>query len=309
LTIEYSTPGVYPVYQNPPNNDAYYVDETANDDSYYPANANAGVLADQQGNTASYNDSTAGQDIYYYQSYVYDKAGNFSVADTINHNDRGSATGYFLGDFDNNGSIGMVDLTPFSQAFGKDHNYEHWEDEASAGVNYMDCDIGPTGATQTRGNDNRFGLPKTDGIVNFEDLMIFAMNFANVPPSPPAPVYEPTVFPENTPLVSLSSNTGKVDTNEIFSVSLRLSSELRAKGAHLILNYDSRYFEVIKVSEGNLGLIFFRAEDKGGVVDINVAALGGDIPLADENLAVVEFRAKGSAPEAVMYLSKIDVRG
>jgi len=56
-------------------------------------------------------------------------------------------------------------------------------------------------------------------------------------------------------------------------------------------------------------MTFFSAKDKGGLVDINVAALGSDVPLADETIAVVEFKAKGSAPEATIYLSKIDVRG
>ena len=136
--------------------------------------------------------------------------------------------------------------------------------------------------------------------------MIFAMNFDNVPP---APMYEPTVFPKDTPLVALSSEQRTVEAGEIFSVTLKLSHELKAKGAHLVLNYDSRYFEVVKVNQGNLGMTFFSAKDKGGVVDINVAALGSDVPLADETIATVELRAKGSAPNADIYLSKIDVRG
>jgi hypothetical protein len=76
-----------------------------------------------------------------------------------------------------------------------------------------------------------------------------------------------------------------------------------------MLNYDPRYFEVVKVTEGSLGMTFFRAEDKESVVDINVAALGGDVPLADETIATLEFKAKGSSPNTTIYLSEIDVRG
>jgi hypothetical protein len=293
--------GSYPIA------DGYESGKACNHDDYYATSPTGGsathidkTYTSAPGNPVTYEETTAGQDVYYYQSYVYDKAGNFSAADTANHNDRDSATGYFLGDFDNDGDIDFSgDLTPFSNAFGTDYNHGSWS-------TFDDCDIGPTGATQRRGNDNRFGLPKTDGVVDFEDLMIFAMNFNNVPP---APMYQQPVFPTDTPLVSLSSEQRAVDANEIFSVSLKLSHNLKAKGAHLMLNYDPRYFEVVKVTEGSLGMTFFRAEDKESVVDINVAALGGDVPLADETIATLEFKAKGSSPNTTIYLSEIDVRG
>ena len=299
----------YPRYDhsgNYPEPNGYQVGRSCNDDAYYadsPTDVDATHIdqtyTSDPGAPVTYEDATAGQDVYYYQSYAYDKAGNFSAADTTNHNDRDSASGYFLGDFDNDSDVDFDDLTPFSNAFGLSF--------ALGDGNTNDvCDIGPTGATQTRPPDNRFGLPSTDGFVDFEDLMIFAMNYNNVPP---APMYQPPVFPENTPLVSLSSEQKSVDAGAIFSVALKLSHQLKAKGAHLRLSYDARYFEVVEVTQGNLGLTFFSAPDKGGVVDINVAALGGDVPLAGETIATVEFRAKGSAPFVSLYLSRIDVRG
>ena len=286
----------------------YETGKTCNHDDYYatgPTDANAAHInstyASGPGDPVIYldNDVALGQDVYYYQSYVYDKVGNYSAADTANHNDRNSATGYFLGDFDNDSNVDFDDLTPFSNAFGTDYNDAGWDTSD-------DCDIGPTGATQTRGADNRFGLPTTDGACDFEDLMIFAMNYDNVPP---APMYQPPVFPEDTPLVALSSEQGTVDGGGMFSVELKLSHKLKAKGARLMLNYDTRCFSVVKVTEGDLGLTFFSAKDKGGVVDINVAALGSDVPLADETIATVEFRAVGSSSNTNIYLSKVDVRG
>jgi len=300
-----STPGAYPVYRKGANGEAYYAGEIANHESYYPASPNDEVLVDQQGKTASYEDASVVQDIYYYQSYAFDKAGNFSTA-AASHQDRDSTTGYFLGDFNNDGRVNWCDLLPFIMALGKDHTFEHWTDVVFGEVRYMDCDIGPTARTPSRGDGHRFGLPKTDGVVNFNDLIIFVMNFARVCP---APSFEPTVFPENTPLVSLDARQKAVDEGEIFPVELKLNPELNAKGAHLVLNYDQRYFEVVRVIEGNLGLTIFKADDKGNLLDINVAALGTDIPLADETIATVEFRVKGSAPNTTIYLSKIDVRG
>ena len=307
-----STPGAYPVYRKGAKGATCYEGEIANHDSYYPANPNDEVLVDQQGDTESYDDTSVGQDIYYYQSYAYDKAGNLAKADT-KHRDRDSATGYFLGDFDNNGQVNSHDFLALSIALGKDHTFEHWTDVIFGDIHYMDCDIGPTAATQTVHDGRRFGLPKTDGRCGFEDLMIFSMNFNNVPP---APMYEPTVFPENTSFVSLDSQQKAVAEGEIFPVALKLNPELKAKGAHLMLNYDARYFEVVSVTEGNrsrspqdFGLTIFKAEDKGSVVDINVAALGNDVPLSDETIATVEFRPKGSAQNTTIYLSRIDVRG
>ena len=236
------------------------------------------------------------RDIYLYTVYARDWAGNTSAVKA-----HVKGTSYYLGDFDGsaNNLIDGDDLVPFANAFGLTKGDDGYNETDHT---YADCDIGPTE------NDGRFDVPEPwpDYIIDFEDLMIFAMNFNNVPP---APMYQPPVFPENTPLVSIRSNTTALEANESFTVLLKLSRELKAKGVHLRLNYDRRYFEVVSVSEGNLGLTFFSTKDKGGVLDINVAALGSNIPLADETIAVVEFRTRGSAPEATMYLSKIDIRG
>ena len=300
-----STPGAYPVYRKGAQGEAYYAGEIANHESYYTAEPNDEVLIDQQGDIESYADTSVVMDIYYYQSYAFDKAGNFSTPCPC-HQDRDSATGYLLGDFDNNGLVNWLDLLPFMMALGKNHTFEHWQDIVFGDVRYMDCDIGPTARTPSRGDGSRFGLPKTDGVVNFDDLIIFAMNFAMVRP---APSFEPTVFPETTPLAYLDFQPGGFAAGEVFPVTLKLMPELQAKGAHLRLNYDSQYFEVLKISEGNLGLTVFNAEDKESLIDINVAALGPDVPLAGNTIATVEFRAKGSGAKAIISLAKIDVRG
>ena len=274
-----------------------------NDDSYYPSGATEGQPVDVKydsapGDSVTHTDSPSNQDVYYYQGYAYDRAGNFSATAT-NYNGRDSATGYFLGDFTNDGKVDITDLDTFSNAFRTDSQHQAWD-------NSDDCDIGPTDDTQRRKAGDRFGLPKTDGKVDFEDLMIFSMNFDNVPP---APIYQPPLFPENTPLVALISDWRAVGVGEIFPVALKLSHQLKAKGAHLILNYDPSYFEVVKVTQGDLGMTFFSAEYGKGIIDISVAALGGDVPFADETIATVEFRVKGSSPQGTLYLSEIDVRG
>ncbi|MBM3237836.1 T9SS type A sorting domain-containing protein [Candidatus Poribacteria bacterium] len=333
-----SIPGTYPVYGKGSNGAAYYAGEVANHDSYYPADVNDEVLVDQQGDTETYEDTSVVQDIYYYQSYTYDKAGNFSTANA-SHQDRDCITGYFLGDFDNNGQVNEHDSLPLQMALGKDYTFEHWTDFVYEGVRYMDCDIGPTAGTPSRGDGNRFGLPKTDGKCDFEDLMIFSMNYGLKMKA--APFFEPTVFSEDPvfvrtglPLIylclpcahqcgneaqildgrgqrkrHLESQQKAIAEGEVFPVALNLNPEFHAKGAHLMLTYDTRYFEVVRVTEGNHGITLFQVEAKGNLIDINVAALGTGVPLSDETIATVEFKAKGSAPNAIMYLSRVDVRG
>jgi len=303
-----SSPDVYPVYSpSDPDvsGDAYYVGEIANHDDYYPADANDAVLVERNGQNEKYKDNSADQDIYCYQSYVYDKAGNLSTADEDHYEDRDCATGYLLGDFDNNGKVSKKDLSAIQVALGKNHTFEHWTDFAFKKVRYMDCDIGPTAATQTHSDDSRYGLPKTDGVVDFDDLMIFTMNYDDVTP---APFFEPTAFEEGAPFVFLDSQHRTVAEGEIFPVALKLNPELRAKGAHLVLNYDARHFEVVNVTEGNIGPSFFRAETKGALININVVALGVDVPLTSATIANVEFRSKEATPESAIYLSRIDLR-
>jgi len=122
-------------------------------------------------------------------------------------------------------------------------------------------------------------------------------------------MYKPSVFPEDTPLVSLNSERKVIDDGEIFPVELMLNNKLKIKGAHLVLSYNPEYLEVVKVDQGDLGLVFFKADEKESVVDINAAALDADSPLSDETIATVKFRVRGSTPNTTLYLSKIDLRG
>jgi len=292
----------YPRYDRAgyPVVNAYESGKECNDESYYPNGPTDGKTIDITETSTPHTDNPSVRDVYYYQSFVYDQAGNFSDSDTANHNDRDCATNYLLGDFTgDDGKVSAEDLGIFSNAFGTDHNHGNWN-------NYAVCDIGPTFATQTRGINSRFGLPTTDGVVNFDDLIIFAMNFNY---SLPAPMYKPSVFPEDTPLVSLNSERKVIDDGEIFPVELKLNNKLKIKGAHLVLSYNPEYLEVVKVDQGDLGLVFFKADEKESVVDINAAALDADSPLSDETIATVKFRVRGSTPNTTLYLSKIDLRG
>ena len=243
------------------------------------------------------NDGLAASErsIYYYQIFAYDKAGNFSAAAT---SQQARSTNYQLGDFHietntiHNGSVDFDDLSDFSNAYRTTSGGAGWN---------AACDIGPTH------DDSRKGIPVPDDSTDFEDLMIFAMNYAT---PLAAPLYEPSEFPVGMPLVVLErESTQPIGTGEAFRVALRLSPELRAKGAHLMLHFDPRFFAPVDVKQGQLGQVFFHTAQMPNHLDITVAALGTDQPLVGDTLATVEFVARGSSPNAALFLSSIDVRG
>ena len=104
--------------------------------------------------------------VYYYEVFAVDAAGNASAAASAG--DR--ATNYWLGDvsvpFD--GMVAVGDISRLGATFGL---------AGGAGGYDNESDVGPT-------DDNSgIGIPSTDSRINFEDLMIFALNFGVAGPS------------------------------------------------------------------------------------------------------------------------------
>lgn len=114
--------------------------------------------------TASSFDLDVGLDrgIYWYELFAVDAAGNVSpmTAEYVR------ATNYFLGDFQiPAGAPGPEDISWFGSAYGTIQN---------TGDTYADTDIGPTD------DFTGLGIPTTDNVIGFEDLMIIALNYQNV---------------------------------------------------------------------------------------------------------------------------------
>jgi Right handed beta helix region len=117
--------------------------------------------------TQSWSDHLS-RGVYYYTVFAVDAAGNPSAAPAAL--DR--ATNYWLGDVDQapgastpDGEVDPFDMNVLGTYFGSAVPIGH------AGAV---ADVGPTD------DWSRLGIPNTDSVVNFEDLMIFAMNFGIV---------------------------------------------------------------------------------------------------------------------------------
>ncbi len=113
----------------------------------------------------SYVDNETVRGIYYYEIFAMDAAGNFGppAVDPV------WAMNYWLGDVSDgvytqfDGFVDVADITSLGSYFGM----------TNLGLNHVanHIDVGPT-------HDNsRLGIPATDDAIDFEDLMIFAMNY------------------------------------------------------------------------------------------------------------------------------------
>ncbi|MHB8078954.1 MAG: Ig-like domain-containing protein [Candidatus Krumholzibacteriia bacterium] len=134
--------------------------------------AGVGTLADTVGTLAV-------RGVYAYVLFPRDLAGNYGASAP----EAARATSYLLGDVASpgDGLVDQLDLAVFAAAFGASPADTVWD---------AACDIGPTGDGTAR------GIPLTDGIIDFDDLMPLAINFGAryVAPDPGQPGPQPVVL-------------------------------------------------------------------------------------------------------------------
>jgi len=271
-------------------------------DPGYPADS-TGVLVAQTA-LAAYDDATmTGRDIYNYAVFSYDCAGNYSVASSTAQ-DR--STSYWLGDISpQEGKITLQDLSAFALTFGQVQvlpppppaPVPQWNPEG---------DFGPTD------DWSRFGIPMPDNVVDFEDLMIFAMNYLNVDPlgtsgalialAEAVPLGEQVSFR----LVLVSREDGKAT----YAVIVENASEV-LKGFSLKLACGAgNALESVTSSRGLTGKgsehFFGVIERESGVVEICVAALGVNSPF-EYTGEVARVVVREETPGAVQ-LKTVDLR-
>jgi uncharacterized protein (DUF362 family) len=241
------------------------------------------------GTAESFEDAGMPRNVYYYTIFSFDNAGNYSAASPAV---QGRATSYWLGDVDADGFVQTSDLVDFSSAFGSIQGGGGWNNI---------CDFGPTE------DWSRLGIPRPDDLVDFEDLMIFALNWGVVTPAGMDMFVAAHTSEDLSSLVKFEIVPGR---ENVLSVVLK-NQAATLKGIHIVLEAEG---DVLRVERGSLiagrSDVFFGTLSNGkGTADICMAALGIDKPLlAKATGEIARFTVAPGEKPAVVRFKAIDLR-
>ena len=235
--------------------------------------------------------------IYKYTAFSVDWAGNASTAATVAQQDL--STNYFLGDLGSgdgehlpgtggyDGHVAFVDLAWFSSLYFT--TAASW----NGTNNGAEADFAPTVANKTYVVYNSLAIPDPDGVINFEDLMVFAINYMNTVP-------KITVPADRQIAQQLAVELMKSSTNDMLTVTVRVANDGRAiKGVATTLNFDPAQLQFVDVVPGGLfgseqqGLVLAKAENNKLQIDAAVLGIDRTIDFSG-TLAVARFRILGA---------------
>ena len=240
-------------------------------------------------------DELSGRDFYYYVAFVTDTYGTHSPASNLT----AGTLNYHLGDVSNGTTPGqgdnVVDLADISLLGA------HYGLTGAAAASYGYLDVGPT---TDRTVDGR---PMTDDSIEFEDLMMFAINFEVVsqPISPTVTDRRQGSPQRSRPASQQASDAlgltvaAQVTTGDVFNAHLSLAGTGGVQAISVLLAWDPAVVEPISASgTSTLG-------DQGGVAfppqlgALDAALLGvRGVGLAGE-FGTITFRAIASGDAGV----------
>jgi hypothetical protein len=238
------------------------------------------------GGTSMAQPTSGDRAIYYMTAFGFDEARNYGPASP---GAQARATNYWLGDV----AAGMGD-------WGADVGYTGYVDDADidklggmygappAGY-FLECDVAPTH------DMTRIGIPEPDDMIDFEDAMIFAMNYgvaaARIIP------FLPEVSTKG--LALRLTGRGELDDGE-FEVALVLAGNAgRVKGISAGIEFDPGELEFLSARLSDhmllpLAELFFWHGGNEGSVQVDLAVLGTDVTIGGAGeVAILRFRALG----------------
>ena len=279
--------GNYPEYDDPPGAGA--VPPTPG--SYPPA---GWTLAATVTGATSYGDEVTSRDFWYYAAYVVDPCGNVSPV-----SNRTSGTlNYHLGDT-HNGAVSC-----------QGDNLVNTADLSFLGAHYgatlgdpdvLGClDVGPTTDYSVHAR------PTTDNRVDFEDLMMFAINYGEVS-GPQLASHRVASGTASTLHLSLPALPA---LGERFAVGVMLESAGDVKGVSLQFTYDPAVVEPVEVEAG--GLLTTQPSQSMVVSshagNLDAVLLGSDLAITGSGeLARAWFRVRASG-EAAIAIARVEAR-
>ncbi|MCK4513121.1 right-handed parallel beta-helix repeat-containing protein, partial [bacterium] len=236
-------------------------------DTAYPGSELLGTNV-YNGSGTGYTDGVVARNIYYYQAFSYDGARNYSAADA---GARDLATNYWLGDVSDvwgswgyDGEVDADDILKLSDSYGL----------SSPTGNEAECDVGPT----VHPDWHRLGLPLPDDEVEFEDAMIFAMNYGVVA----AKVVPFLPEEHSTDVLALTLSEREMVGSEV-EIALRLEGNVGdVKGVSAAVAYDANELEFVSARLSDdmslpLADVFFWSGTEEGRVLVDALVLGTDV--------------------------------
>ncbi len=248
----------------------------------YPPAGPWTLAATLPSSATSYSDEPTTRDYWYYAAFVIDACGNVSSASNMTD----GTLNYHLGDFGTtlDNKVMGDDLSALGATYGESDGDAFYDNTV---------DIGPT-------DDNSVdGLPTTDNVIQFEDLILFAINYGQV--SKPMP----GVLAADVNAVSLEVPE---DARGTFEVVIGASSDGTIQGLSVPLTWNAEAVEPVGYAGGELmdrqsgrGVVL---SPKAGTVD---AAVFGSTLSGEGELARVTFRRIGSGDPAITF-GDVDAR-
>ena len=274
VVVRYNDWDDYPEYATPPP--IYPLD---------PETGGEGDLYNDAGLVMTWDASKTDRDISYASAFVYDYALNYGPDDP-GAQDR--STNYWLGDvaaglgvWGYNGEVTAADIGKLGGNYGS---------APPVGVpGYSECDVGPT-------DDNtRLGIPGPDNSVDFDDLMIFAMNYGVVAPRIVPFLAEPSVGE-----LALALNEAGRSSDAVLRLALRLEGNVgEVKGLSTELEYDGLEFLSAGLSDemnAPVADVFFWSDAASRSAQIDLAVLGTDVTIGGSgDVAVLTFQITDEA--------------
>jgi hypothetical protein len=227
-------------------------------------------------------DTPPSRDFFYYVAYSFDDCGNYSLVSNLavdgtrTSGDPVAGTlDYILGDFSGSGDnqVGLVDLSALANAYGQQDGQPLYN---------ANLDIGPTS------DGTVDGLPETDNRIQFQDLIIFALNFGSYQMAPPPAVLLAADVPSGR--TELTVRAEPVGEGMVVARLFLSGNPGTLKGVHAILEHPGA--EVVGVTCGSLldrqsGELFFtHLLDEEVEVGSRVRGVGVHTAILGEGIAI-----------------------
>ena len=232
-----------------------------------------------------FRDEPAQRDYYYYVAMVRNGCGDVSAVS----NQPEGALNYLLGDvFDGttpgqgNNQVAVEDITLLGGSYGVDSSNQF----------YLDfLDIGPTET------DWITGRPQPDNQIEFEDLILYSINYGAGSSGPAPADIEPDYSMPATNEVALQSEAIP-QAGQTFGINLTMRANGDLQAVSIPVEWDDQVIEFVQMQPGDFmnqqtrqGIVLQSAP---GVVDAAVLGVGQTGIVGQGTLAILTFRVIGA---------------